>query len=227
MKLIYIITAHCLLVACTSQTKREESLHQAKINGGIKDSIPVKEIKYCYDIEGTIGVVTKGENFSGRDTIEIIDKDNRTWFQFSISYDDSDGEYDFENREFLPFSFHPDYGLLSLVAMEDLGEVIKVRVNDKTALEKFIRPKEHNLVLLSWEDFIVQNVFSIRFDPKTNPVQHNGQEFQVDPNLYFKPVHIEGDKVKIEWTDSNSELRNGWIYWKQKECMIIELFFMS
>lgn len=183
------------------------------------------------DVEKSIGIISLNGlvPFSEKDTIKLFNDDGSLWHQFSYSYDDSDGKYDFQNENFKPYLFHPDYFLLGLVVTEILDSInYKVIVNKNSSLEKVITVDE-KLVLNTWEEAVLKST-SISFDDSINSIKDaqslDANSLELPVESIIKPVSISNDWLKIEW-QFEGEKRSGWIQWKRNGLLVIKLSFLT
>lgn len=175
------------------------------------------------------GVITVGESFSREDTVKIYDQDGALWYKFTFFYDDSDGKFDYPNKGFQPFAFHPDNFLLVLVVVSENEDRYEVVVNEGTGLKKFIKKGASGLMFQTWEEHIV-NVFAVDFDPKSNPIfadpLKGSAKINYDNNEYYYPVKVKDNWLQIRWGEEG-DYDYGWIMWKYKKKLLIELSYFA
>lgn len=183
------------------------------------------------DISGTLGVATLRDQASLGDTIRIYNADGSLWYQFSFLYDDSDGEWDFPNPDFRPLAFHPDYALLALVVVARSDSTFEVVVDEETGSTKWVA-SGNQVVVESWEDLLL-SVFSIEADAATNPVRVRpdlaAREVRVPESVDgLHPIEIVGDWVRVELIDlDKTEWDQGWLRWRERGHLLVDLFFLS
>jgi hypothetical protein len=187
------------------------------------------------NIENTLGVIVLSKDYRERDYIQIYNPDGSLWYKFTYYYDDKNGQFPYRNTEFQPFAFHPDYFLLSLKCVAKVGDRYEVVVNEETGLTKYVRADDRTLALEAWESH-VSKVFSVEFDPRTNPLlkDRQGQRKIIFPkDTFFHPVKTRGDWLMIKWEIKKStkpekeSYAYGWIKWKAKEKLLIELYYFA
>lgn len=183
------------------------------------------------NIDSTLGILSLNPEieFSKKDTIKLKNDNGSIWYEFSFFYDDHDGEFDFYNPEFQPYSFHPDHFVLGLIVTgRGLNESYRVQVNMTESLEKYI-DKEEYLIFRSWPDHILE-AFSVFFDSKSNPVRREASILSnvvpIDSANLFHPVRIEGQWLEIKWNTEEEE-QYGWIKWKSEGVLIINMSYSS
>ncbi len=180
-------------------------------------------------IGNSIGVIVLTEKITKNDTIKIYNKDGSLWHMFTYYYDDSDGKYDFYNEEFRPFSFHPDYFLLALKVTDDVGDSYRVVVNESEGLKKFLRKTNHSLKFQTWEEHIL-SLFSVGFNYDKNIIKtspnNESESIKYDSDEFYHPSQIKGKWLQVKW-GSEGSWNYGWIKWREKEKLLIELFYFA
>lgn len=183
-------------------------------------NIPIDSIK---------GVITLGTNFNIADTISIYNIDGSLWYRFSFEYDDSDGIYDFYNKEFNPFAFNPDYYTLALkVVSMEIPEVCNVIVNEDSGLQKIIKLNSSSgLEFKNFEEYILSSS-SISFDPEVNEllddIEGSPLVLLAINNITVIPLKIRKDWMEVRVRNNNSNTDQvGWIKWKMDGKMLISL----
>ena len=187
------------------------------------------------NIGNTLGVIALSKDYGKRDFVQIYNPDGSLWYKFTYYYDDKDGQFPYQNKEFHPFAFHPDYFLLALKCVAKVGDRYEVVVNEETGLTKYVRADDRTLALETWESHVLK-VFSVEFDPITNPLlkDRQGQRKIISPkDTFFHPVKTSGDWLMVKWeikkrakTEKES-YAYGWIKWKAKEKLLIELYYFA
>jgi hypothetical protein len=212
-KIILLICVSLITVACGSTSKKV--LKRGEQNGILATSL---------------GVLTlNDEVIRKEDTIKLFNDDGSVWYKFSFYYDDSDGVYDFQNENFQPYAFHPDYFVLALLVVKRTDDSYVVMVNQKHGLTKML-PKADFLRFCSWSDFIITKVFSIKPNEKSNGVLSDsvkGSLLELDlDNITLHPVQIKDDWLKVRWKVGQN-WSYGWIRWKNKGELLITLSMTS
>lgn len=168
--------------------------------------------------------------------IRFFNEDGSPWYEFSFYYDDTDGKFDFENENFSPRAFHPDYYLLILSYAGEDKERYEVVVNEETHLTKYFKKSDDALKFEAWEEHLL-NTFSVDFDKKANPVRdapngniktvkyRKGAEYgEIE---HYDAVEVNGDWLKIEWEvewdakNQPTRTESGWIRWRKDGMLII------
>jgi hypothetical protein len=180
--------------------------------------------KLRFSIKDSKGLLVLADGYDKpNDFIEFFNEDGSRWYQFTFYYDDSDGNFEYENGEFLPFSFHPDYFRLALKVVGEDSKRWKVVVNEETGLTKYAAKNVKNLKFESWEKNILNS--SIEFTQKENPMREAPnaklKKFRVSEFYQYNAVEIKGDWLRVKW-DEGSKTNSGWIRWKEAGTLLIE-----
>lgn len=180
-------------------------------------------------IENSTGIISLSEEYSEQDTIKIYNEDGTLWYKFSYFYDDSDGQYDFYNKNFSPFAFHPDYFVLALKVSGIEKNRYEVIVNENTKLKKFVAKDEPFLEYENWKDYVL-SVYAVRFDAERNPLRSeaNNQGTQIPflPDIFYRPNQINGNWLQVTWQEKDQS-KYAWIKWKDKNSLLIEIFHLD
>jgi len=196
----------------------------------------IPSLVFGQDISNRIGVLTINENLYTKENglIQLLNDDGTTWYEFTLYYDDSDGQWDYVNKKLNILAFHPDYFLFEIECTNETEEYYEVVVNEATQLSKRI-VKSPEFKLLTWEQYVL-NVFAIDFDRDEYPIFHQKNGIPVsnipDQNLILRPVIIEGDWMKIQWSDvfqptKPEHVHDGWIKWRESNRIMIELYHIN
>lgn len=178
-----------------------------------------------WDINNTIGVIILKDNYSETDTVRLFNNDGSLWYKFTYFYDDSDGKFDYSNDDFQPFAFNPDNFVLALKTISVNEDEYYVVVNEITGLRKKIKMTNY-FQLLTWEQYVLK-AFSIGFNQNDNIIftepSVTSKKIPYKVNSYYYPVKVENEWLKIKWSGEN-ELNYGWIRWKEKNRLLIEIY---
>jgi hypothetical protein len=184
-------------------------------------------------LRNTKGLIVLSDRYGKKDFIRLYNEDGSLWYEFTYYYDDSDGKFEYENQDFLPFAFHPDYFILALRCVGEDENRYEVIVNEETGLKKFVRKDDPALKLVTWEKYVIK-AFAVSFDRKENPLRErpNRTIMQVDlPNeVLFHPLEIKDNWLKVCWDDSRKGKKctgTGWVKWRDENYLLIELFYFS
>lgn len=176
-------------------------------------------------VGNSIGVLVLNDNYQPNDTVKFYHPDGSLWYQFTYYYDDSDGKFDFQNDEFQPIAFHPDYFLLALKTVAEGKDDYEVVVNEATGLTKRIK-KQDFLKLQGWEEYILSG-FSVGFDLDQNPIRmqpvNSSPILNVENEVSFFPIKLQGEWLQIKW-GKEGDWNYGWIRWTERNKLVIEVF---
>lgn len=179
-------------------------------------------------IDGSSGlIVYDSDSFTKGDFIEIFNADGSLWHRFTYFYDDSDGDFEYANDDFVTYSFHPDYFILAMKMVNEDASRYEVIVNEGTGKTKFVLKDSKGLKFSNWSEYVVR-MFAVGFDQNINPVRRAPAGAILDPQPQsdlFHPKETKGDWMRVEFDSSRSEAdKGGWIRWRENGKLIIELF---
>lgn len=196
----------------TSETPAEKIAEQKKIS--IADSKGV--VIYTEDD------VTKESD----KLVRIFDKDGGLWHKFTFYYDDSNGKFEYENENFKPLSFHPDNFVLALKCVGETDEYYKIIADEEKGTVKFVKKDDSLLKLETWEKHIL-SLNAVSFDLENNPLRDSPDgkpvAAKIKADSTFTPKKIKSIWLNVE----NSEGQSGWIKWKDKDSLLIDMFYTS
>lgn len=238
LRLLFLI----LFISCQRQSNKIEELSTNSDNKVLKFDSSKSDIETIDDEKGiivdnkknignSIGIITIiAERLTENDTIKIFNKDGSLWYKFSYFYDDSNGKYDFYNEDFNPLSFHPDYFLLALKVTSELNDYYEVVVNENTWIKKYIKKNNPLLKFQTWEEHILSSVFAVGFDENKNPLRSypslSADTLYYDKDEFYYPNQIKGEWLQVKW-GSEGNWNYGWIKWKDKDRLLIEIFYFA
>lgn len=216
----------------TNQSKKSQEANQNMIKTGTWQEQQVVESDKT-SINNAKGLITLSNKYGKKDFVRIYNEDGSLWHEFTYYYDDSDGKFEYENENFEPFAFHPDYFKLALKCVGEDKSRYEVIVNEETGLRKFVKKDDLILKFETWEDH-VKGVFAVSFNWEENPLRE-APEGKIKVNrlskgVTFHPVKIEGDWLKVRWDEANkakNDVGYGWVKWKENNKILVELFYFS
>ncbi|MEZ5423977.1 MAG: hypothetical protein R2682_12925 [Pyrinomonadaceae bacterium] len=195
------------------------------------ESQPVQADKTS--IKNTKGLIVVSKGYGKNDFVRFYNDDGSLWYEFTFYYDDSDGKFEYENENFEPFAFHPDYFVLALKCVGEDQTRYEVIVNEKTGLKKFVKKGDSALKFETWEGHIVK-AFAVKFDPKENALRDapDGKVKNVDlpEDVTFHPVQVNGEWLKVRWDGSQQPKKDagsGWVKWRDDNQILVELFYFA
>lgn len=184
-------------------------------------------------IKDTKGLIVLSNKYGKSDFVRLYNEDGSLWYEFTFYYDDKDGKFEYENDNFAPFAFHPDYFLLALrFAGEDKNRY-EVIVNEDTGLKKFVKKDDAALKFQSWEDHI-KGAFAVKFNQVENSLRETpaGKVKNADlpEDVTFHPVQVNGEWLKVRWDGSQQPKKDagsGWVKWRDNDQILVELFYFA
>ncbi|CAN5276129.1 hypothetical protein BH10ACI1_BH10ACI1_21080 [soil metagenome] len=200
-----------------------------------KNESDVKQV--VISIKGIKGLIVLSDKYEKSDEfIRFYNEDGSLWYQFSFFYDDRDGKFEYENNNFNPFAFNPDYSRLALKLAGENATYFEVIVNEETNLKKYVKKDDKNFKFETWENHILQT-FAIEFNNEVNPLREipNGKIKNIETaNIEkFAPVEIKGEWLKVKWdvkpnsTETTPKTDSGWIQWKKADTLLIDWLYTS
>lgn len=170
----------------------------------IEDIDSVKNAKVNYM---GIGVIVVSNGYEYGDTITIHDEKKAVLQQISVT---------------------EEYRVLALNCIDKDSINYKVQFADNRM--GFINKNSNKVSFETWEEHIL-NTFSLGFEYDTNPLKkepyekseniiYNGDEF-------YHPVKIKGDWLQVRWGYKEDPKNFAWIKWKEKNKLLIELFYFA
>lgn len=158
-------------------------------------------------IDNSIGVITTSFDYEFGDLISIYDKNKNKKTEIKII---------------------SEYQILSLKCLSMSKDFYEVVLDNNEI--GFISIKSKEIIFQTWEEHIL-NVFSIGFDNNLNPLlQSPSREAKVikfDEENFYLPIEIKDEWLKLKWQDEKNQWHYGWIRWKEKDKLIIELFYFA
>ncbi|QQS43058.1 MAG: hypothetical protein IPM63_09065 [Acidobacteriota bacterium] len=186
-------------------------------------------------IDGVKGFVVLNGQYGIGDFISFYNRDGSVWHSLTFYYDDFSGIYPYENDQFRPYAFHPDYFIFAVKLKAEHDDRFEVVVNEETGLTKFLRKGDGFYEFQTWSEHIT-NLFAVDFDPKRNPLRSRpAGDTIIYPTLEekptFHPVETSGEWLKVKWDSQRkgspeTEYDHGWIRWTRNGKLLIELWYL-
>ena len=215
-----IIFVFLLFTNCTDKSEKGSNNPNTDLNKN-HDSI--------IHLDNSVGIITLTDKYTRQDTVKIYNEDGSLWYKFSYFYDDSDGEFDYYNKNFSPLAFHPDYFLLALKVTRIEKNRYEVLVNENTELYKYIKKEDSFLKYESWKDHVL-NVYAVDFEAEKNPLRKepNIQATQIPyiSDNFYQPKRIDGNWLQVIWKEKQ-DTSSGWIKWKENRQLLIEPIYLN
>jgi len=247
LKIVSLVSTLLVSQACSADTASKQTLPPNEVNQNemrsgsnknsdkitTQDKVAAKPDKTS--IESTKGLlVLNSQRPDRKDFIRFYNDDGTLWYEFTFYYDDSDGKFEYENENFAPFAFHPDYFLLALrLAGEDKNHY-EVIVNEDTGLKKLVKKDDPALKFETWEQHIVK-AFAVKFDPKENPLRESpdakSKNIDLPKDVFFHPVEVKGEWLKVRWDKSEQPPKKvvefGWVRWRNNTQLLVGLSYFA
>lgn len=150
---------------------------------------------------------------------EIFNADSTLWMKYKV------GKSKYVN----PFALSGDNYLLVFRCLDTNQGWYKIVVDEKKNVIKYLKKSDNEFIFQTWEQHIL-GLFSISFDvtknyPRKSPsMAAQPVEFQEDE--FFHPSRINKEWLQVKWQDGKN-WKFGWIKWKEKDKLIIELFYFA
>lgn len=172
-------------------------------------------------IRETLGFVVM--NASIEKEAPIYNKDGSIWKQISFN----DKSINPSHKEFSPYAFHKDYFLLVFRCKRKTGGFYEVVVNEQTKQTKYVKIADGNSKFQTWEQHLV-SICCVGFDINTNRIKSEpnleSKDLPYDSNEIYVPKSVKGNWLQVSWGGTKSP-KTGWIRWRSKDKLIIELFY--
>lgn len=231
IQISWVFVMSLFLICCSSEGVNTQVSATKDVSPSPKRTIE-KNTNNITSIANSKGLIVLSNKYGKGDFVRMYNADGSLWYEFTYYYDDADGNFEYANEEFAPFSFHPDNFVLALKCVGEDANNYEVIVNEQKGLTKFVKKDDPTLQLETWENHIVKR-FAVDFIKEVNPLRETPEGVTKITNLpsgtTFHPVEIEGDWLKVRWGDSPADknVNIGWVRWKENDVILIELFSMS
>lgn len=218
-----------LVGSCSSNTGSEKKATKPAISSVASDSLSTgvnknqtadksASVLNTKEYAGVVTINNKAQFSDGFD-FKIYKEDMSLWkaVRFSPSLVSADVK---------PYMFNYDNYLLIFKCVGKTNDHFKIVVNESAHALKLISANEKNLIFHTWEQHILNDVFSVDFNLTQNPLREKPQGKSVskpgDKNHIYHPTKIEGDWLKVK----DDEDKEGWIKWRdEKGCLMVNLFY--
>lgn len=200
---VYILTSlTLLLLSCQSKVEetRVKNVQQH----------PKEEISKSSDsvtINGAIGIITTSKDYQFGDRIDILDAQGKPFKQITIA-----GEYQPMVLECLSF------------------DLTRYKIKLETGVEAYIQKSNPYIKFNTWSQHILNNVFSVGFDSKGNPLKSepadSSSSLNYEADAFYHPAKINDDWLQVKWGDDD-RWKYGWIKWKYNGKLLIRFFYFA
>ncbi len=211
-------------------------------------SVSLNSCLYENDLAHKINVGKFDNNLSKKSNYqEALDKTNETILNSYIGFVFLVGEKHLKedsilisNKKYSILDFISDTSFLHQHYMLDFENAIYFRcteilkgkyivIADEETDTKAEIYKSENFKFYSIQEVIL-NLFSVGFDSSSNKIyklsSEESNEIKNPDADYYKPIKINGDWLMIEW-EINDNVSHGWIKWRKKDTLLIEMFFYA
>ena len=155
-------------------------------------------------------------------TIGFLGKPNLDdWSKIEILNDDLT-ELTFNSNE---LKFHPDYDIFNSIPV--IGQTEDYYIIDFINYgHKKFKKSNTDLTFMTWEQYITQVVVAVGFNPDSNPIKSqpdtDSKTIPYVHDSFYHPIKIQGDWLFI----NRFEDECGWIKWRDKDLLLIDLFYL-
>lgn len=193
----------CLVLlsfACQGNTK--ETGDQSKLNQ-VAEKISNDQVV----VEGTIGVLVESEGYQFGDIILVFDENQNKISEIVIT----------EETE-----------VLALRCLSKDESVFKVLSEDGNV--GYIPINEQKVKFQTWEEHVLNSLFAVTFNEKNNSLHEDPSEgskiIYYDKDEFYHPYQIKGEWLQVKW-GSEGSWNYGWIRWRDKEKLLIGMFYFA
>ncbi len=161
--------------------------------------------------------------------VEIYDQDGRIWYRAEFNREGFDSGRDAGPNKIRPFvlvqgDYTPVFRCVSysrnwyavLVVEDEYNPVIKYMLRNDSLFE-----------WKSWDQYYLGRW--IRFDSKTNPLRTTIDSPDIlefpGQDTPTRMSSLDGDWMRLEWTDGIGEKRSGWIKWRDGKTKRVLVWF--
>jgi hypothetical protein len=166
------------------------------------------------------GFVVYNEKFGNNPVFNIYKENKQSYATFNFTN---------LSKEVKPYAWSPDNFLLVFRCLKKVKDRYQVIINEDTKAVGYIIAKDFTFKYQTTEEHIL-SVFSVGFDNTDNPIKksptNSSEILTYDNDEFYHPVSVKDEWLKIKWGDEGN-WKYGWIKWKAKNEMIIELFYFA
>ena len=204
---LYPYIIFLLIFSCAfNEKKDDDTTAKTVINEALE-----KPISYCYDsIQGIKGFIVNNPDIDISENLKLNIYALDGTILSSVQMD----------NEYQPIIFR----------CSDFNEEFFSIVIDGT--KKYLKRNDKRIIFQTWENHILDGVFAINFDVKSNPIKKSieGEKLvtQLSNNRRITPLEIDGNYLMVKYEDFNtSQTLTGWIQWRNSYCLLIELLYFA
>lgn len=166
------------------------------------------------------GFVVYNEKFGNNPVFNIYKENKQSYATFNFTN---------LSKEVKPYAWSPDNFLLVFRCLKKVKDRYQVIINEDTKAVGYIITKDFTFKHQTTEEHIL-SVFSVGFDNTDNPIKkspaNSSEILTYDKDEFYHPVSVKDEWLKIKW-GVEGNWKYGWIKWKSKNEIIIELFYFA
>lgn len=157
-------------------------------------------------IEGTIGIVTTNESYQFGEKIFILNKDK---------------------QPIQPIVIKEEYQILALRCLSEDDNYYEVELPNKEI--GYLEKHQKIIKFQTWEEHIL-SLFSVGFNYDENIIKtspnNESESIRYESDEFYHPSQIKEEWLQVKW-GSEGSWNYGWIKWREKEKLLIELFYFA
>lgn len=216
-------------IAINSKSINDTNLNIQKIDDTIQKTVYVKNDSLTESFKLGAGVIKfEFDNDTSKNTIEYFDSTLTNKFKINV-------ENIFNSPlKKIQFAYKADYYLLVFSVSKVDSKYYEISGPGKKAKKFYIPISDLRFKFNSWENHI-KHAFAIEFDIDKNPIRklpsNVGKIIKLPPSAKegynYRAIEFRGEWMRIKWDDDNKHPVSGWIKWREKDNMLIELFYFA
>jgi hypothetical protein len=218
----YLTLVFFLLISCGLQGGNEPS-HG---NSTIRQDTPIGKVDSSSPLQVRnigIGVLSIKQNAWGNQRkVSLYNNNGSIWKSFVLSTAALSDSIDF-------FAYSPDNFLLVLRCIDSTALFYEVVVNETVGTKKFIKRNDPTFEFQTWDQHVLL-AFSVEFNDNVNPIRKHPTDTSLtvkkDEEEFYHPVLVNGNWMQIKW-GYDGEWEFGWIKWRDKDTLLVELFYFA
>lgn len=192
-----------IFISCQSRSNQAQK--QSVQILGEKQEITMPALAYD-TVNGAIGIIVPSETYQFGEAINIYTQEHKLIRQITRTD---------ENQ------------IIALMCVAQDEQYYQVKFEDEVT--GFIQRNSKQVVFQTWEEHVL-DVFSVDFDIKDNPLRKDPSEgastLDFDQDEFYHPNQIKGEWLQVKW-GSEGNWNYGWIKWKEKNKLLIDLYYFA
>jgi hypothetical protein len=202
LSLLFLI----LLISCKGQPNQLEQ-QSSKTSDEKPTDFSSNEIdNNSAVVENAIGILVTSESYQFGDTISVYDEKQNLFIKL-VRADESQ--------------------VIALKCLTHDKRYFQVELDNNGI--GLIPRNSTKVMLQTWEEHIL-SLFSVGFDEQKNPLLKepslSAEQLYYDQDEFYHPTQIKGEWLQVKW-GSEENWNYGWIKWKDKDKLLIELFYFA